>query len=137
MLLAGLSARTWVVIGLIVGAAFLVGAIWSNGRDFQAAKEAREDTADIIAAGEANTKTANAVADAADRMSQIAPALLQEAHNARRQFESFDAAPAPGTVGPEARLDPAFSRLLLDCVARVRDLGAAAAGCDPAANPAD
>lgn len=109
-------------------------AAYFVGRSHQAAQEALSDARDERAANTANARTQDAVSEAGGRHATNAIRLGREAANARLELETFDGAPAPGTVGSDARIDPGVGRPLLCRIERLRSVSDGPACADAAAH---
>lgn len=97
----------------------LTGAYVKGCIDTNAARDA-EQAAATIDAGRANLNTQVEVGARADQLARVNLETQQEAADARREFETWDAPIAAGRVGPGALVDPDYALALLCRIERVR-----------------
>jgi hypothetical protein len=98
-----------------------------KGRMDVAAEHALEAADATIQAGDANEQTDAAARTAGGELADTQAHLIKEAGDGRREIESFNQAPLPGTVGRDAVVDPRLARLVLCRIERMR------AGAEPGA----
>jgi len=112
------NPRVWIGLGIAAAIAGALLAIYLAGGSAERSKTAVRDAGDERDAAGVNGAIATSVIIESDAHARSANQLNQEAAHARRQFERPRAA-APGTVGAQARIDPALAR---DAICRVREL---------------
>lgn len=135
-MLAGLSLRAWVMIGLLAGAAFVVGLIYNAGGQAERSKTAVRDAAAAVGAAGANQKGAEAVANSNDEFARTAARFQREVADAREDILHFRGLIEEGRAGPETPIDRAYGQRVLCRLERVRD-DPASPGCRAAPADAD
>lgn len=123
------------VLSLAVGfVAFVYGAGAERERLENEAAQAAANTS----ATEVNAATGGAVAEATDNLAAENLRLTREAASARRALDAYSRSTPPpaGTVGADARIDPALARIALCRIELVRGTPPSP-GCDRPADPAN
>lgn len=123
------------IISLAVGVA---GMIYGAGGERERLANEAAQAAANASATEVNAATGGAVAEATDNLAAENLRLTREAASARRALDAYSRSnpPPAGTVGKDARIDPALARIAVCRIERLRR-SPPSAGCDRPADPAN
>lgn len=114
--------RNLIVIGALALAVLGgVAWVWSTATNHAELKEAVADANDATASTRANARQLDGASRASDQHARDAIVLHGEANAGREEIaRARRTPPAPGTVGADARIDPALGQRVLCRIERVR-----------------
>lgn len=138
MTLATIPWRLIALVSLISLAVGFVSFVYGAGAERERLENEAAQAAANASATEVNTATGGAVAEATDNLAAENLRLTREAASARRALDAYSRSTPPpvGTVGADARIDPAIARIGVCSVERLRG-SPPSAGCDRPADPAN
>lgn len=118
------------IAAAVLGVVFALGYAKGGGDARAANAEALAEA--NVALATAQTAIANSAAAAAGAQAQFELRLRTESDDAAREIAAFSRRPpAPGSVGPDALVDPGLGRAVLCRIGRLRDHTAAECGPAP------
>lgn len=120
-LMKSIPSGYYLCAGVVAVGVALTAWVWATAQKEVLLKDAAEDLSFAQQMERANRQADQSAARASDEHAREAARITGDVNDGRRQIQNHTAAPAPGTVGRGALVDPGIGQPLLCRVERLRN----------------